>query len=214
MERSFAPEIMDDPSAADELWESFHRELGSLHRLLGNYNEVISALQRGPAPVQRVLDIGCGNGELLHEIRRALRVDVVGVEIHRPLRKAFDVPIVEGDATRDPLPEADVAVCVMVAHHLSEAHMTALIRNAGHSVRRLIILDLVRHWIPLALFRAFLYPFLHWAVAVDGVQSVRRAYTARELKALVERALAGSAARFEQTVTPMRSRQIIDIFWS
>jgi 2-polyprenyl-3-methyl-5-hydroxy-6-metoxy-1,4-benzoquinol methylase len=111
------------------------------------------------------------------------------------------------------LPEADVAVCLLVIHHLSKEEIMALVRNAGRSLRRLIILDLVRHWLPLTLFSIFLSPVLMHAVAADGRQSIRRAYTPAELRTIVERALAGTGARIVHTVTRFRSRQMIDIMW-
>jgi 2-polyprenyl-3-methyl-5-hydroxy-6-metoxy-1,4-benzoquinol methylase len=214
MRRSFAPEIMDDPRMPEEARARFHHQLAFVHRFLGNHRAILQALRRDSRPIRRVLDIGCGNGELLDEIRRRLRVDVAGIDLRAPKRNPFDVPIVEADATRDLLPEADVAVCITVVHHLDEDDLTALIRNAAHSLRRLIILDLVRHWLPLTLFTAFMSPVLMHTVAADGRQSIRRAYTPPELRAIVERALAGSGARFVHTVTPFRSRQMIDIMWS
>ena len=214
MLRSLAPEIMDDPSVPHETWERFHGQLGKLHRFLGNQQAILDALRRHPRPIGRVLDIGCGDGELLNAIRQTLGVDVMGVELRPPRRNKFDVPIVQADATRDRLPEADVGVSMTVFHHLAEAEIVALIRNAAHSVCRLIILDLVRHWLPLALFSTFLSPLLMRTVAMDGCQSIRRAYTPSELRAIVEGALAGSGARLVHAVTPFRSRQIIDISWT
>lgn len=214
MERSLAIEIMDDPGVPDHMWERFHGQLGLIHQFLGTHRAVLDALRRDARPIRRVLDIGCGNGALLYKIRRSLHVDVAGVDLRPPARDLFGVPIVAADATCDCLPEADVAVCITVLHHLREEEIRALVCNAGRSLRRLIILDLVRHWLPLALFRLFLYPFLNWIVALDGMQSVRRAYTASELRAIVEDALAGSFARVEQTVAPLRLRQMIDISWS
>jgi 2-polyprenyl-3-methyl-5-hydroxy-6-metoxy-1,4-benzoquinol methylase len=214
MQRSLVPEIMDDPSVPHETWVRFHRQLGSLHRFLGNQRAILDALRRHPRPIGRVLDIGCGDGELLDTIRRALGVDVLGIELRPPRCNKFDVPIIEADATRDRLPEADVAVSMMVVHHLKEAEIVALIRNAARSVDRLIILDLVRHWLPLALFSTFVSPLLMRTVAVDGRQSIRRAYTPRELRDIVEGAVAGSRASLLHRVTPLRSRQVIDITWS
>ncbi len=214
MQRSLVPEIMDDPRIPHETWERFHRQLGSLHRLLGNQRAILDALRRHPRPIGRVLDIGCGDGELLNAIRHALGVDVMGVELRPPRHNKFDVPIFEANATRDRLPEADVAVCITVFHHLEEAEIVALIRNAARSVDRLIVLDLVRHRVPLALFSAFLSPLLMRTVAVDGCQSIRRAYTPPELRAIVQRALVGSRASLLHSVTPLRSRQMIDIMWN
>jgi 2-polyprenyl-3-methyl-5-hydroxy-6-metoxy-1,4-benzoquinol methylase len=214
MQRSLVPEIMDDPRVPHETWERFHRQLGSLHRFLGNQRTILHALRRHPRPIGRVLDIGCGDGELLNAIRQALGVDVAGVELRPPRRNIFDVPIVEADATRDRLPEADVAVCMTVCHHLAEEEIVALIRNAARSVPRLIILDLVRHWLPLTLFSTFLSPLLMRTVAVDGCQSIRRSYTPEELRDIVEGALVGSRASLLHSVTPLRSRQVIDIMWN
>jgi 2-polyprenyl-3-methyl-5-hydroxy-6-metoxy-1,4-benzoquinol methylase len=213
MRRSLTPEIMDDPQVPYETWERFHRHLGSLHRFLGNQRAILDALRRNPFPIKRVLDIGCGSGELLHAIQRDLRVDVHGVDLRPPQRQVFDVPIMAADAAHDRLPDADVAICVTVFHHLTENEITALVRNAGRSVRRLIVLDLVRHWLPLALFTAFVAPFLMRIVALDGCQSIRRAYTPAELRGIVEAALAGSGASLVHSVTPFRSRQMIDIMW-
>lgn len=213
MRRSLAPEIMDDPQVPYETWERFHRHLGSLHRFLGNQRAILDALRRNPFPIKRVLDIGCGSGELLHAIQRDLRVDVQGVDLRPPERQIFDIPIVAADAARDRLPDADVAICVTVFHHLSEDEITALVRNAGRSVRRLIVLDLVRHWLPLALFTVLVAPFIMRIVAVDGCRSIRRAYTPEELRAIIEAALAGTGTRFAHSVTPFRSRQMIDIMW-
>lgn len=213
MRRSLAPEIMDDPHLPDEFRARVLCQLGSLHRFLGNHRAVLEALRHDTRPIHRVLDIGCGNGELLDEIRRQMHVDVAGIELIPPGRNVFDVPIVRADATRERLPEADVAVCLLVIHHLSKDEIMALVRNAGRSLRRLIILDLVRHWLPLALFSVFLSPVLMRAVAADGRQSIRRAYTPPELRAIVEGALAGTGARIVHTVTRFRSRQMIDIMW-
>ena len=121
------------------------------------------------------------------------------------------VQILKGNAAVDPLPQADVALAVCVVHHLSEAEVVSLIRNVSKSCRRLIILDLVRHWIPLTLFRVFVAPFLHPINATDGLTSVKRAYTPRELRSLVDEAVRSSNARVEHIVAPFYIRQILDI---
>jgi hypothetical protein len=86
-----------------------------------------------------------------------------------------------------------------------------LIRNVGRSCNRFVILDLVRHPLPLLLFRCFVAPFVHWINATDGVSSIRRSFTPRELESLVNRALQGSAGTFRQSVGWFYTRQIVDI---
>src|SRR5262245_31870756 len=118
LDRSFVLETIDDPDLPDELMYEIHRDLTRTHRWLGNTAAVISTLKQDPLPVRRVLDIGCGNGDLLIEIRKRLRADVIGVELRAPSPNLTTVPILEADAVRSPLPDSDVAVAVCVAHHL------------------------------------------------------------------------------------------------
>ncbi len=214
MQRSLAPEVMDDPSVPDDVWERFHRDLSRLDRLLGNHRTIVRALRTDHKPISTVLDIGCGSGELLRTVRDTLHVKVIGVDLRGPRTPQSDLEIVQADAVREPLPQVDVAISVYVIHHLGEREIVDLIRNVGRSSRRLILLDLVRHWLPLVLYRVFLYPMFDPIVASDGGQSIRRAYTPKELRALVEEALQGSGASFTHRVSPWRSNQLVDIRWS
>jgi SAM-dependent methyltransferase len=215
MRRSEDRELMDAEDASDEELAQSYRELQLTHRWLGNTAAVMRLLRRQPMNGKRVLDIGCGQGGLLLEIRRRFDVDVIGFDLRlAPLDSP--VPIVSGDAVNDPLPKADVAICVMMAHHLSEAELIGLIRNVSRSCERFVILDLVRNPVPLALFRIFVAPFLGRVNALDGVTSIRRAYTAREMRELVTGALdaCGRPVKsFRQTVSPFWTRQVVDISW-
>ena len=47
--------------------------------------------------------------------------------------------------------------------------------------------------------------------AADGRRSIRRAYTPLEMRAVVNRALEGTCARFRHSVAPLYMRQIVDI---
>jgi len=214
LKRSFALEIMDNPDLPDEIMREVHRDLTRTHRWLGNTAAIISALKRDPLPIRRVLDIGCGNGGLLLEIRKKLQTEVIGVELRAPSPNLTAIPIVEANAVRSPLPDSDVAVAVCVAHHLSDADYVELIRNVGRYCRRFVILDLVRHRLPLTLFRLAICPLIHPVNASDGRRSICRSYTPPEMGALVTRALEGTRARFRHSVAPLYMRQIVDISYN
>jgi SAM-dependent methyltransferase len=202
-----ATELLEDPSLPHDVVATAYRDLARTQRFLGNTRAIFRRLRRDP--LHRVLDIGCGQGALLEQIREKLSVEVIGFDL-RPAPSA-PVPILTGNAAIDPLPSADVALAVCVIHHLSEAEVVSLIRNVSKSSRRLILLDLVRHWIPFTLFRVFMAPFLHPINAADGLTSIRRAYTPRELRNLVDQAVKGSRTRVDHTVAPFYTRQIVDI---
>lgn len=209
MDRVEVTELLEDPLLDEDVVANAYRDLARTQRFLGNTAAIFHRLRQDPGPVNRVLDIGCGQGALLEQIRQRLGVDVIGFDL-RPAPKA-PVPILTGNAAVDPLPSADIAFSVCLVHHLSEADVVNLVRNASKSCRRLILLDLVRHWIPLTLFRVFMTPFLHRINAADGVTSIKRSYTPRELRGLVDEALKGTNARIRHTVAPFYTRQIIDV---
>ena len=208
MQRADVTELLEDPSLPEEVVADVYRDLARTQRLLGNTRAIFRRLRKNR--IRSVLDIGCGQGALLAEIHRKLGVDVVGFDL-RPAPSSLNVPILTGNAAVDPLPVADVALAVCLIHHLSEADVISLIRNVSKTCRRLIVLDLVRHWIPLTLFRVFMSPFLHRINSADGITSVKRAYTPRELRSIVEEAVKGTDTRIVHTVAPFYIRQIIDL---
>ncbi len=188
-----------------------YRDLARIHHWLGDTRSVVRAIRQDPAPVGCVLDVGCATGLVLAEVGRRLRVRTVGTDIHPHPAISAPVPIFQADARRDPLPAADVVYSMHLGHHLSEADLVALIRNVGRHCRRFILLDLVRHPLPLALFRRFLAPLACPIVAEDGQRSIRRSYTPGELRRITAEALAGTAATFRLSVAPFYIRQIVDI---
>ena len=211
MERSSEPEILDSNNVAAELANRAYREVAWIHHLLGDTRAVIKAIRRDPLPVRRVLDIGCARGDVLRQVQRALGVEVIGVDVAPP--PASSIRILQIDAVRDSLPEADVAFSMHVAHHLSEADFVAMIRNVGRSCRRFIVVDLVRDRVPLSLFRLFVVPFVSPITAADGQLSVRKAYSGAEMNNLVARALQGSNATYRHSVAFLSIRQVVDISW-
>jgi hypothetical protein len=201
---------------------SSYLELWRLHGWLGNRALILRRLRQAGhrrGARQRVLDIGGARGALLGEIQSKLGYEVVGIDL-RPPPGDSAIEIHVGNAVLDPLPPANVAVAIMVVHHLSPTQVVALIENVGRSCDRLILLDLVRHPVPLALFRIFVAPWLGRINASDGATSIRRAYTVEELRELVDQAVRGSGlgsgrpiAKVRHTVAPLWMRQVVEIAW-
>jgi SAM-dependent methyltransferase len=209
MQRSLKPELMDDPSISGPVLDKFHRDLNRVHKLLGSYPTIEKFIRTDDRPVQSVIDIGCGGGALLRYLRKQLHVKVTGIDT-KP-GHTNDIPIIAANAITDPLPAADVAVSSFVSHHLTPEENIALIKNVSRSCRRFIILDLIRHPMPLWLFTIFICPLIGHEAAVDGRQSVRRAYTPEEFKEMVQEAIKGTSATFATDIPPLLSRQVMDI---
>jgi len=209
--RSLEAEIMDQPDQPAEIARKFHRDLKLIHALMGNWRVPVERLKQGDRP-RSVIDIGCGDGALLNYLRRELGLsEVTGVDLKPPDGSVPGVPVMALDATLDPLPRADAAVCVMVLHHLTDQQLTALLRNAARSVNRLVCVDPVRHWLPMALYTALLCPLLSRVGRADGKQSIRRAFRPEELQKLAESALASTGAVISVTTAPLRSKLVMDI---
>ena len=160
------------------------------------------------------MDIGCATGLVLKDVQRRLGVKGIGVEINPHPLIAAPVTIVKADARRDPLPRADIAYCMCLGHHLCETGVAEMVRNVGRSCRRFLIVDLVRHPLPLGLFRVAIAPFVCRINAEDGCRSIRRSYTPEELGRIVTHALSGAGGTYRHTVAPFYARQVIDISYS
>jgi SAM-dependent methyltransferase len=211
MRRSFEAEILDSGGQQPEMLARVHRALSLTHSLLGNHAAILRALRRDGQAVRRVLDIGCGHGGLLEKVRRQIGADVLGVDLRPPERGVGEFPILKLDAVREVLPRADVAVCVCLAHHLRDDEFVEMIRNVGRTCGRFVILDLVRHRVPMLLFSAAAPLCLPRVNVLDGRQSIRRAYTSEEFRSLIAQAVSGTAGSFRHSVAPLWIRQTADI---
>jgi len=200
---------MDSPEINGPVLETFHRDLILVNKALGTFPTIERFLRQSDPPVRKVIDIGCGSGALLDHLRRRMNVEVLGVDL-KPWPMAA-VPVVTANAITEPLPDADAAVTTLMAHHLTPEENIALIRNVSRSCRRFLIHDLIRHLVPMCGFSVFLCPFIGKEARVDGRQSIRRAFTPRELSELVQTALAGTGGTFTIDVSPFLSRQVVDI---
>jgi SAM-dependent methyltransferase len=213
LRRSCETELLERPGVSKAQAARAYRDLTRLHRYLGDTASIVTAVRRDPLPVRRILDVGCGQGGVLRELRERLPVEIMGVDVAPMAVDGADLPILLADAVRDPLPSADVAYSMCLGHHLSEPELVKLIRNVGRSCRRFILMDLVRHPLPLTLFRMFVAPFLCPIAVADGQTSIRRSYTPAEMTRIASEALAGSG-RFRHSVSPLYARQTVDIHYA
>lgn len=170
------------------------RSLGDLRfvaRWLGNRRAFTSAVVpflAGP-PRPSILDVGCGSGEVLSDLRRASgsRALAVGVDL-RPLHLSIapaDVVRVVADVRRLPFPPRsfDVVTASLFLHHFDAPELPDVLSGLYALCRRaLVVNDLRRARVPYLFGRAFFGALFRSPVSVaDGLVSIRRAFLPREL---------------------------------
>ncbi|MBI5154888.1 methyltransferase domain-containing protein [Candidatus Poribacteria bacterium] len=197
------PELMDDPALPAAEHQSALRGLARLNALSGAVHllwpEVRRELTAASGERLSALDVACGDGDVLRRLCDHSRGRLVGLGLDKsPLavRRAKmssagrSVRYQVSNVLRDPLPEADIVLCSLFLHHLSNRDAVRLLARMRDSARRLLIVS--------DLERSALNSVLVWAgarlvtrsrvVHVDSGLSARAAFTRHELRALASRA--------------------------
>ena len=190
--RATDPEELDLGVEPEEARRSL-ADLRFVNRWLGNSGPFVEAvlpfLRASPSP--RILDVGCGSGDVPVLLRRALggRVAAVAVDIKLLHLQAAPAELlrVVADARALPFGEGafDVVTASLFLHHFDEPELPALLRSLYALARRaLIVNDLRRARVPY-LFGKAVFPVLFRSrVSVeDGLISIRRSFREPELHA-------------------------------
>ncbi len=206
MRRAIASELMDAPGVDPvELAENF-TDIEGANRRFGGIAPVVAAVFEHDAAW--LLDVCCGSADipraLLSEARtRGRRLEIVALDANDTVlaiarARTGAEPLlrfVRGDARALPFPDGafDIATCNLSLHHFDAGEAVEVLRELRR-VSRLtpIVCDLERS--PLAYGAAALFATLvanNRLSKHDAPLSVRRAYTARELRALAAEAAWG-----------------------
>jgi SAM-dependent methyltransferase len=200
------PELLDLGVSDEEARRSL-ADLRFVNRWLGNRRALlrdVRSLVRG-VPGARLLDVGCGSGDVPAYLVRALGQPLlaVGLDLKHLHLQALppEVLPVQADVTRLPFPENafDVVTASLFLHHFGEADLAPLLAALYAVARRgLIINDLRRTRLPYVFGRAVFPLLFRTNVSVeDGLLSIRRGFTEDELRTAFGQA--GIPARIRRT---------------
>lgn len=180
------------------------QDIGRINRWFGGVatteKMVERAAQVSGAKFFSLLEVAAGAGEVPQMVRKRLARRGIALELtlldraRSHLSRTNCIPkshSVVADALVLPFADAtfDLVSCNLFAHHL-DAQQLALFVGEGLRVSRraLLINDLVRHPLHLALAYAS-FPILRSRIAwLDGLTSVRRAYVPEEIRGLISSA--------------------------
>lgn len=211
--RRLEGELMDDPQLDAEAHAHALRGLRRINRVsrtLGTLWHPIERLARArPERTLSVIDVATGGGDLPIALCRKARRHGVALEIegcdispvaidyarNAAARAAAPVGFFCADALASELPRHyDIITSSLFLHHLTEAQVITLLRALAANADHVLVSDLIRNWTGYGL--AFVgtralsrSPIVH----IDGLRSVRAAFTLSEARDLAARAGLGGA---------------------
>lgn len=196
MKRKVDSELLDSDCGTPVEIAAALADIRRINRWFGGVSTSERLVQRvvDASALRRIelLDVGSGSGDVPLAI--ASRLERRGVHLNPTLldRCATHLPQVQaaivGDALNLPFPPEsfDLVTCSLFAHHLEPAILKLFVREALRVARiALVINDLVRTRLHLALIVAGRPLFRSRMAWQDGVVSIRRAYTEQELRVLL-----------------------------
>jgi ubiquinone/menaquinone biosynthesis C-methylase UbiE len=210
MQRIDAPEILDSDSCSPADVKISMRDIGRVNRWFGGVTTTQKMVERvshaSGTKHLSLLEVAAGSGEVPELVERRLERSGIILDVtmldraqsHLPLENFADGNhSVVADAFALPFRDGafDLVSCCLFAHHLSPQQLAQFVREGLRVSRRaLLINDLVRH--PLHLALAFAgFPLMRSRVAwLDGLTSVRRAYVPAEIRSMIVAALSKEAA--------------------
>ena len=205
MQRVDALEILDSDSCSASDVQRALEVLGLVNRWFGGVATTQKMAERVARATElkhlSLLEVAAGLGEVPEMVRQRLARRGITLDVTLLDRARSHLPAgnhsVAGDALALPFGDGafDLVSCSLFAHHLNLQQLAQFAREALRVSRRAVLInDLIRHPVHLALVYAS-YPIMRSRVAwLDGLTSVRRAYVPQEIRSALASALPPEAA--------------------
>jgi 2-polyprenyl-3-methyl-5-hydroxy-6-metoxy-1,4-benzoquinol methylase len=207
--RSNESEIMDDLEMEGDELASTLKQLARVNRWLGGSSVALQGIKsllklQGDNPkTLKIVDIGCGGGEILKLIadwarKNGIKTELIGLDAN-----AFTVEYAKKYCSDYPeisfrqlnvfseefaALEYDIALCSLFLHHFTEAEIVKILKTLNNSAAiGIVINDLERSKLAYLLFDIVTRILgASKMICSDGKLSIRRAFTKRELVKLFE----------------------------
>jgi len=207
MQRVNTQEILDSDACPPVEVETSLRDLCRINRWFGGVATTRRLIERVSSATGNkhfsVLEVAAGFGEVSRIAGRQLARKDITLEVtdldrvRTHLLRGNHAVVADALALPFPACSFDLVSCSLFAHHLDPAD---LVRFAGEALRvsryAILINDLVRHPLHLALVYAGFPLMRSYVSRLDGLASVRRAYVPGEMRRILS-AAAKPAPRVE-----------------
>jgi SAM-dependent methyltransferase len=209
MQRVNTPEILDSPDCPPHEIEASLRDLSLINRWFGGVTTTRKLIERVASATGKkhfsVLEVAAGFGEVPRLAAQQLARQGITLEVTHLDRAASHLlpgtHTVVADALALPFPDSsfDLVSSSLFAHHLEPDELARFAAEALRVARHAVLInDLIRHPLHLALVYAGFPLMRSYVSRVDGVASVRRAYVPDEMRKILASASPnGSSPRLE-----------------
>ena len=205
--RSYEKELLDETNVKQDLLFKNLRELDILNRITGGHSITLKGIKQlitDHSKIYHVVDLGCGSGDSLRYIadwakKNKFFVQLTGVDMNANVieylqKHCYTYPEITGITEDyqdflDKNTSIDIVHCSLFCHHLNENELIRLFTYFSEKITTgFVINDLQRNW--MAYYSAWFFTrLLNGTVLAkhDGPQSVLRAFSADELRHLIEK---------------------------
>lgn len=198
MQRIDSDEILDSDQCPAPDRETSLRDLCRINRWFGGVGTTRSLIERVSASTGQkhfsVLEVAAGFGEVPRAAAsqlesKGITLDIIDLDrLCSHLRRGHRAVV--ADALALPFGDAsfDLVSCSLFAHHLDPSELPRFVKEALRVSRRAVLInDLIRHPLHLALVYAGFPLMRNYVSRVDGVASVKRAYLPEEMQRMLSR---------------------------
>jgi ubiquinone/menaquinone biosynthesis C-methylase UbiE len=199
MRRVYTPEILDSPDCPPHEIAKSLRDMARVNRWFGGVATTRKLIERVASVTGNnhfsMLEVAAGFGEVPRAAgqqlaRKGITLEVTPVDlVHSHLLPGTRAVVADALALPFPDNSFDLVSCSLFAHHLEPPELSHFAVEALRVSRCAVLInDLIRHPLHLALVYAG-FPFLRSYVSRnDGPASVRRAYVPEEMREMLSSA--------------------------
>lgn len=201
-QRSEAPEIMDDFAMEGDMLSDALDKIAGINRFLGGNSITIDGvnqlLRNAENKEIRILDAGCGNGDMLRELakyanKHQLNFKLTGIDanaftIDYAAKLSVSYPSINYCCTDifNHLEEDnnyDIILCTLTLHHFKDPEILRLLAQFRQKATLgIVINDLQRSALPYYLFQIVCFVFrLNEMSRTDGLVSILRGFKRKDL---------------------------------